>query len=194
MNQPTEQFFLEGLFQINKGGRLVFFTKAPATPLPDLSKLPEEIVRQILTHLRTPSAECIARQMFLSSGEHETFYRQRIPVHGIIWKNLNGWLIFRRIWFTKQRRDRFYKKEYYLEAREYAGHVSHKLWKESRERVLIYKYRMQKQNDTHRPQSVAETAAGNEQHLSYPGKSENALEAVHGFGLMFNRSTAVVIE
>jgi hypothetical protein len=73
MSQRVEKKILEGLFQINKGGKLVFLTesKAPTTPLPDLSKLPEEIVRQIATYLRTPSAECIARHMFLTSGEHE---------------------------------------------------------------------------------------------------------------------------
>jgi hypothetical protein len=120
---------------------LVFFTemiKPPATPLPDLSKLPEEIVREMLTYLRTPSAECIACQVFLSSGIHKTLFRQRVPVDGIIWKNLNGWLIFRRLWTTQ--RDRIYKKDYYLKAREYAGHVSHKLWKEARERVSRYRF------------------------------------------------------
>jgi hypothetical protein len=73
-------------------------------------------------------------------GRTRSFCRRRNHVHGIIWKNLNGWLIFRQTWFTKQRRDRFYKKDYTLEKREYGGHVSHQLWKEARERVLIYKY------------------------------------------------------
>jgi hypothetical protein len=133
MNQPMEQFFLEGLFQINKGVTLVFFTetKPPATPLPDLSKLPEEIVRQIATYLRTPSAEHIARQ---------TFFRREIPVHGIIWKNLDGWLVFRQRQIHKRRKDLFYKKDYAFDARICWGHVNHQLWKESRERVPIYKY------------------------------------------------------
>jgi hypothetical protein len=146
MNQPAEQFFLEGLFQKNKGGRLVFFikTKAPATLLSDLSTLPDDIVRQIFSFLRTPSAECIVRQMFSTQGEHESlesFCLRGTPVHGVIWKNLDGWLVFRRIWFSSQRRaDIFYKNNYTIDAREYAGHVSHQLWKEARERVLIYKY------------------------------------------------------
>jgi hypothetical protein len=67
MDHPAERFFKgneERCFKIHKGGELVYLVKATTTPLPDLSKLPHDIVRLVTTYLRSPSAECIAREMF----------------------------------------------------------------------------------------------------------------------------------
>jgi hypothetical protein len=127
----------EILFQINKEGRAERF-KSPTAPLPDFSKLPADIVREILTYLREPSAECIATQLFLETELQIPFLRQGVQSYGTIWRNLDGWFIFHRRWTTE--RDIVFKTEYTIEAREYAGHLTHKLWKEARERVLIYKY------------------------------------------------------
>jgi hypothetical protein len=58
------QFFKQGRFKIPiEGGSLVFPTEVAETPLPDIFfALPTDMQRETLAYLRTPSAECIARE------------------------------------------------------------------------------------------------------------------------------------
>jgi hypothetical protein len=146
-NQP-EQFFLSETFHITGEGRLVFFadTTRPTTPLPDFSKLPEDIVREILTYLREPSAECIATQMFLTTGIHKSVFRQGVQVYGKTWINLDGRLIYHRLYTID--RGRVYKKNYDVLESYYGCHLSPKLWKEAHERISKFKYDCKKNKMT----------------------------------------------
>jgi hypothetical protein len=127
MDHPAERFFKwkdtqfdeERCFKIHKGGELVYLARATTAPLPDLSKLPQDIVRQISTYVRSPLAECIARELFFNR-EPGSFTIRGTYTNGEIWKNLDNWLVFRKYRFTSQRRtDRVYKKDYGIEVREY---------------------------------------------------------------------------
>jgi hypothetical protein len=127
------QFYMEGRFKIPiEGGVLVFptDTEVADTPLPDISTLPTDVQRVILSYLRTPSAECIAREFFIKSSKFDQE----------IYENLDGWLVLRRSSALCRRTDRYYQKYYSFHAREYAGHLCHRHWEEARERVSKYKY------------------------------------------------------
>jgi hypothetical protein len=129
------QIFKQGRFKIpNEEGVLVFptDTEVADTPLPDIFfDLPTDVQRVVLSYLRTPSAECIARECF--SMRYEL-------LEGEVWENLDGWSVFRRNCSRTRRADRYFQKDYDWYARELAGHLCHRHWKEARERVSKYKY------------------------------------------------------
>jgi hypothetical protein len=128
------KFFNQGRFKIpNEEGVLVFPTEVADTPLPDIFfDLPTDMQRVILAYLRTPSAECIARECFSM--------RYTFRLEGEIWENLDGWSVLRRNYPQTRRADRYYQKDYRIHAREFVGHLCHRHWKEARERVSKYKY------------------------------------------------------
>jgi hypothetical protein len=145
----SERFFLNEPFHITEEGRLVFAdtTTRPIAPLPDFSNLPEDVVREIRTYIRAPAAENIATQMFVTTGIHNiTVFRQGEENYGMIWINLDGWLIYRRLYTID--RGRAYKRDYTDLEQYYGCHLSPKLWKEAHERISKFKYDCKKNKMT----------------------------------------------
>jgi hypothetical protein len=112
----------ERRFKVHPDRGLVFFTPAPpASKLtPDVSKLPLDVQRLIVTYLRTPFADAVAGGLFQLVGPilaNDHF------VCGYLFKNLDGWLIFRFFNFYHNHRMGYFFKKDDFDFR-YSGHHS----------------------------------------------------------------------
>jgi hypothetical protein len=110
----------ERCFKVHPDRGLEFFTPAPpaSKSTPDVSKLPLDVQRLIVTFLRTSSAEAIAGGLFQLVGP--VLDKTRFEC-GFLYENRDGWLVYRTVnCYHYRRMGYFFKREDY-ESFEFTG-------------------------------------------------------------------------
>jgi hypothetical protein len=128
-------------FRVHADRGLEFFTPTPpASKLTlDVSKLPLDILRLIVTYLRTPAADAVAGGFFQLLGPIMVTMMNTRWVY--LYENLDGWLTFRPVNLNRRHRMGYFFRgdfDWGPVTRCYSGHLSWRLMDKARDRAYSF--------------------------------------------------------
>jgi hypothetical protein len=134
----------ERRFKVHLDKGVEFFTPAPpASKLTlDVSRLPLDVLRLIVTFFRTPAADAVAGGLFQLLGPIMVTMMNKQWTYGSLYENLDGWLNFRPINLNRRfHRGYFFQKtkfDYGWITRCYTGHLNEQLRDQARDRAYSF--------------------------------------------------------